>query len=198
MTTAKPAVLTQDSRGKFRLPDAPEREPDEKMTNFDHLHRLGNAHHLAQHLGNPETTLVEADRWIIAAPGTYKELARYPDLLIAFGVDPALYEADNGYIISKQGKAPDFVLEVASWSTADVDVSAKRVDYEALGIGEYWRFDRDPGNSMGRGLPGDRLVNGRYEPIDIEELEDGALQGFSAALNLHLRWGEWAIGMVRP
>ena len=197
MTTAKPAVLTQDSRGKFRLPDAPEREPDEKMTNFDHLHRLGNAHHLAQHLGNPETTLVEADRWIIAAPGTYKELARYPDLLIAFGVDPALYEADNGYISSKQGKAPDFVLEVASWSTADVDVSAKRVDYEALGIGEYWRFDMT-GEFHGTRLAGDRLVDGRYEPIGIGELEDGTLQGYSAALNLHLRWENGQLGWFDP
>ena len=27
-----------------------------------------------------------------------------------------------------------------------------------------------------------------YEPIAIEELPDGVLQGYSAALNLYLRW----------
>ena len=31
-------------------------------------------------------------------------------------------------------------------------------------------------------------MDGRYEPIAIEELADGVLQGYSAALNLHLRW----------
>ena len=36
---------------------------------------------------------------------------RYPDLLVAFGVDPAAYKASNAYVISEQGKPPDFVLE---------------------------------------------------------------------------------------
>ena len=44
-------------RGWFRFPDPPE-IPDEKMTAFDHLSINGNAHFLAEHLGNPETTLV--------------------------------------------------------------------------------------------------------------------------------------------
>ena len=58
------------------------------MTSYYQVHRTGNSHHLAQHLGNPDTTLVETDRWIVAAPGTFRELARYSDLLVAFDVDP--------------------------------------------------------------------------------------------------------------
>ena len=46
---------------------------------------------------------------------------RYPGLLIALGVDPVAYYESNGYIIGEQGKPPDFVLEVASASTADED-----------------------------------------------------------------------------
>ena len=37
-------------------------------------------------------------------------------------------------------------------------------------------------------LAGDRLVNGQYEPIQVDELPDGSLQGHSAILNVDLRW----------
>ena len=60
--------------------------------------------HLAVHLGSPETTIVSGERYICcAAPGA---AMRYPDLLVAFGVDPELYEDNNGYIVSEQGKPP--------------------------------------------------------------------------------------------
>ena len=189
MTTAKPSATTTQQPGqevRFRLPDPPKREPDE-MTSYDHLHKLGNAHYLAVHLGNPDITLVEADRWIVPSPEFNRARARRPDLLIAFGVSPADYRASNGYIVSEQGKPPDFVLEVASESTAEADVGAKRDYYAELGIPEYWRFD-ETGEFHGTRLAGDRLVNGQYQPMLIEELPDGVLQGYSAALNLNLRW----------
>ena len=173
-------------QGRFRLPDPPE-DPEDKMTSFDHLAANGNAHYLAHHLGNPETTLVTGDRYLVVRPTRNLAGSRYPDLLVAFGVDPAAYKASNGYIISEQGKPPDLVLEVASESTADVDVGEKREDYAALGIGEYWRFD-ETGRYHGTRLAGERLLEAEYVAIDIEELPDGGLQGYSAALDLHLRW----------
>ena len=102
-------------------------------------------------------------------------------------MSPADYRASNGYIVSEQGKPPDFVLEVASESTAEADVGAKRDYYAELGIPEYWRFD-ETGEFHGTRLAGDRLVNGQYQPMLIEELPDGVLQGYGAALNLNLRW----------
>ena len=45
MTTAK----NPEIRSRFRLPDPPEREPDD-MTSFDQLSGNGNAYHLKQHL----------------------------------------------------------------------------------------------------------------------------------------------------
>ena len=183
MTTPDIRATTQR---RFRLPDPPQREPDE-MTQFDHLFKYGYSHALAMHLGNPETTLVEADRWIVADPESSKARARRPDLLVAFGVDPEAYAANNGYVVSEQGKAPDWVLEVASASTGRIDVTEKRDDYAWLGIGEYWRFD-ETGEHHGTRLAGDRLVEGAYVPIEVEELPDGSLQGYSAALGLHLRW----------
>ena len=186
MTTANTSSETRKARQPFRLPDPPQREPDE-MTQYDTLFKQGNSHALAVHLGNPDTTLIEADRWIVARPEDNKAQARRPDLLVAFGVNPEAYAACNGYVVSEQGKPPDFVLEVASETTAETDVVDKRKEYAALGIREYWRFDRT-GQHHGAKLAGDRLVNGAYEPMIIEELPTGILQGHSPALNLHLRW----------
>ena len=186
MTTANAFTKTPKSPDRFRLPDPPPREPDE-MTAYDHIYKHGNNHHLAMHFGSPDTTLVEYDRWVIASPQDNRSRARRPDLLIAFNVSPEDYQASNGYIISEQGKPPDFVLEVASASTADIDTGDKRGDYAALGIPEYWRFD-ETGEHHDVKLAGDRLVEGRYEPVPIEELTDGSLQGYSVALNLNLRW----------
>ena len=189
MTTAKPNIVvkTPPVPGRFRLPEIPEREPDE-VTQFDQLFKTGRSYFLAVHLGNPETTLVEADRWIIAEPGTFRDLARYPDLLVAFGVDPELYEASNGYIVSEQGKGPDFVLEVASPSTASTDTGAKFDDYAALRVLEYWLFDKT-GEYHGTRLAGYRLgADGRYHAIAMDVNTADRVQGYSAALGLILRW----------
>ena len=186
MTTTNTVGKTPQHPGRYRLPDPPEREPDE-VTSYDQLHKRGSAHYLALHFGNPETTLVEADRWMVPYPGYGSRRRRQPDLLIAFGVNLEIYKANNGYIISEQSKPPDFVLEVASVSTAQIDLGEKRDDYAALGIPEYWRFD-ETGQFHGARLAGDQLVDGVYVPFPIEELPDGTLQGYSPVLNLNIRW----------
>ena len=189
--TTKPPIQTTgqttgQTAGRFRLPDPPPREPDE-VTAFDHIYKHANNRYLAIHFGNPETTLVEYDRWIIASPEYNRSRARRPDLLIAFDVSAEIYKANNGYVVSEQGKPPDFVIEVASESTADVDTGIKREHYAELGIPEYWRFD-ETGKFHQTRLAGDRLVGGHYEPIPIDEPAPGILQGYSAVLNLIIRW----------
>ena len=179
---------------RFRLPEPPERHPDE-VTSFDHVYEFGSPLHLKRHFGRPESTLVKADKWIAAYPG-YQPLRR-PDLLIAFDVDPQLYYEQNGYVISDQGKPPDFVLEVASPSTAQVDTVQKRQEYAELGIREYWRFDHT-GRSHGTRLAGDRLVGSHYEPIAIVELSPEVPQGESEALGLWLCWDHSTLGWYDP
>ena len=194
MTTAK----TPKSTAHYRLPDIPQREPDE-MTSYKNLHKFGSAHHLIHYFDNPETTLVEAERYIIQGPdwGAADAIHRYPDLFVAFDVDPIAYERSNGYVITEQGKPPDFVLEVASPSTANVDLGEKRADYAALGIPEYWRFD-ETGRHYGIPLAGDKLIGGEYVPIAVTELADGNLQGYSEVLNLYLRWERGRLGWYDP
>ena len=181
---------------RFRLPDIPEREPDE-VTQYDRLFHRGLPNDLRMRLGNCDTTLVGADHWIVRHAYFDRRRARYPDQMVAFGVDPAAYRASNGYIVSEQGKAPDFVLEVASESTGEMDVGPMRHYYAALGILEVWRFDVT-GEHHGAKLAGDRLVESRYQPIGIEELAGGVLQGYSRALNLNLRWEEGLLALHAP
>ena len=49
MTTADIHCKTPKAPGEFRLPDPPERHPDD-MTSFKQLAATGHAHHLAMHL----------------------------------------------------------------------------------------------------------------------------------------------------
>ena len=183
----------------FTLPEPPKSQ-DEKMTASKHLSITGGAHFLAQHLGNLDTTIVGSDLYLIPIPTaelTSMAGSVYPDLLVAFDANPDLYYAQNGYVISEQGKPPDFVLEVASPSTGRRDTVEKRVRYAELSIPEYWRFD-ETGQYHGARLAGDRLVDGRYEPVEIEELPDGSRQGHSHILNADLRWTAGQLGWFDP
>ncbi len=180
MTAAKSART-------FRFPDPPRREPGD-MTSFDQLTRTGSAHHLIQHFGHPETTLVTGEHYLSRIHTRDLTGVRYPDLLIAFNADPAAYRRSNAYVIAEQGKPPDFVLEIASRRTGRENTGDKRRDYAALAIPEYWRFD-ETGEFHNTKLAGDRLApDGQYQPIAIDEMADGVLQGYSQVLNLYLRW----------
>lgn len=196
MTTFDARSAATQPRAQFRLPDPPERELDE-VTALDHIYHRGMSDYLAHHLGNRETTLITADRWIVATPTDNRARARRPDLLIAFNVSPTLYRENNGYISSEQGKPPDFVLEVASESTGETDTGEKRDDYATLGITEYWRFD-ETGEHHKTKLAGDTLVDAAYLPVSIEELPGGALRGYSAVLNLILEWRDGLLNWVDP
>ena len=187
--TTKPQTL-------LPLPDPPDRDPDD-MTSFRNLTKTGNVYLLINHLGNHHTTIVDGERFIIPEPGTPPSQWIYPDMLVSFNADPALYDEDNGYVISRQGKPPDLVMEIASGRTGQNDVENKPARYAALGIAEYWRFDHT-GNFHGTKLAGDRLMDGQYVPIDIEEIEEEVLQGHSAVLNLLVRWNHGQLRWIDP
>ena len=192
MTTAKKSKI----HSPFRLPDPPEREPED-MTNAKHLAETGNMHHLKLHLGNPETTIAKSELYLALDRRGSGAPFRIPDLLIAFDADPELYERNNGYVVSEQGKPPDFVLEIASPGTRMEDNTVKRDFYARHGVVEYWRFDEEDGPNRIR-LAGDRLVDGAYQPIPIDTLPDGRLRGSSAVLNLILEWHDGNLNWIDP
>ena len=187
MTTRNPQATEREHiTPGLPLPDPPERAPED-TNSFHHLARNGNVHHLALHFGNPDTTIIAGERYMTRTPAAPASDRMVLDLLITFNAHPRAYRDDDGYVISRQGKPPDFVLEIAAPNTGQEDVGEKTTGYESLGIPEYWRFDQT-GDFHGTSLAGDRLVGGRYEPIPIETLEEGLLQGYSAVLDLFIRW----------
>ena len=204
MTTPDTAAKQPKTGERFRLPDPPEREPDD-MTSFDQLTGNGNAYHLKQHLiaqrpAERDSILVSGEHYMVVRPTRNLAGSRYPDLLVAFGVNPEAYRLSNGYIIEEQGKPPDFVLEIASERTGRVDVGRKREDYERLQIPEYWRFDEtETGRHHGARLGGDILVDGRYRPAAIEEARGrGRCRDTAQMLDLYLRWERGELALIDP
>lgn len=121
-----------------------------------------------------------------------------PDCLVAFDVDTDAIWQRVGYDPIQNGKPPDFVMEVASRRTWRNDSGHKRNVYEMLGVSEYWRFDPTGGRFYGQAIIGERLVNGRYERLQMAEYDDGSLGATSAVLNLNFRWREQRFWIHNP
>ena len=122
-----------------------------------------------------------------------------PDLYVAFGVEePAIRDRDAGYLPWEVGKRPDFVLELASVSTARNDLTRKRDIYAMMGIPEYWRFDATGGNYYGDPLVGEQLVDGAYETLPITDEPDGHPKGYSPVLGLTLAWVDGVFRIFNP
>ena len=181
--TSKTTALTQVREDLERFPDF---TPRDDMKNWFYLHESAIGSALAIHLRDVQNAIVVSEVPVTPSQPRGNDV-RIPDLLVSFDSDLALLRGQNGYVIDSQGKAPDFVLEVASPTTG-------RADYERFGVGEYWRFDPSGGEYHDVALAGDRLVDGSYEPIEIEVLGEGRLRGYSAALGLYVCWEE---GMLR-
>ena len=105
-----------------------------------------------------------------------------PDVYVVFG---ALgNHRRRSWIISREGKPSDFVLEVASPRTWARDAAKKREIYAEMGVTEYWRFD-PTGDCFTPPLVGERLENGEYREIPLST-EDGILRGYSELLGLDI------------
>ena len=184
--TTRPVVPVDAAGEKIvQYPDP----PPEELTAYYTVNYPGYPPSLAAHFGDRETTIITSELAAALIPyeGTYEGI-RYPDLLIAFNVNPATHRARKGYLIPEQGKPPDFVMEVASETGRERDEVVKRAAYARMGVPEYWRFDDTGGRWHSAALAGDRLVDGAYQPIEIHETADGGYWGHSESLNLDLCW----------
>ena len=153
--TSKTSTLTQVGEELERFPDFP---PRDDMQNWRYLYDTSVLTSLAIHYA-AEPNVIVASEIPVGPSLPVRGDARIPDLLFVRGGDRELMEEQNGYAIDSQGKAPDFVLEVASPTTGRADYTDKRADYERFGVGEYWRFDPSDGEYHDVALAGDRMVN---------------------------------------
>ena len=182
----KPLTQTQEADRLEYFPDYP---PRDDMQNWTYLHESAVSSTFASYLDR----LHDLDVFVGSEVPIRLRLpsrgnVRIPDLMAAFNVDRALITEQRGYEIARHGKAPEFVLEVASPTTGVVDYTAKRRDYERFGVSEYFRFDPSGGEYHDAPLAGDRLTDGLYEPIPLEMYGDGYIRGYSEALGLYLCW----------
>ena len=203
MTTAKrparaplPAPATDSpARSRIRFPEF---RPRVDMQNSLYLNDPGHIPALRTHFGFPDTTIVLGEvpiGW--NATGERRGL-RIPDLLIAFNIERAAVIEVMGYSINEHGKPPDFVLEIASPTTARRDEIEKPGDYAEFGVPEYCRFDHEWGRSYATGLAGDSLDNGVYQPIPIRQAGASMYWGRSAVLNLDVCWEHGELRFYDP
>ncbi len=103
-----------------------------------------------------------------------------PDVFVVRGVEKKKNVRDY-YLIWKEGKSPELVIEVTSKTTKNEDKKRKWALYrDVLGVTEYILFDPTE-DYLKPSLQGFRLVAGEYLPI---ELVAGRLP--SQVLGLHL------------
>ena len=120
------------------------------------------------------------------------------DLHVALGVDTVAIRERHGYLIWEVGKAPDFVLEIASESTARYDCTGKRDLYASIGVGEYWRYDSTGGDYYGTPLFGEQLVNGEYRPFEVHTTADREIWAHSPVLDVDIYWGDDRLRVYDP
>ena len=121
-----------------------------------------------------------------------------PDCLVAFDVDTAAIWARVGYDPIQNGKPPDFVMEVASYSTRRNDTLRKREIYQQISVPEYWRFDPTGGRFYGQAIIGEEFVNGQYREFPLNQYDDGSVGATSLVLNLNFRWREEQFRIHNP
>ena len=195
--SAMTSKTTTFTKGAGKLERFPDYAPREDMQNWLYLYDSGVLTSLTLHFANVPSVTVASE--VPVGPSLpVRDDARIPDLLVVRDGYRELIEEQRGYAIDRQGKAPDFALEVASPTTGKVDYTDKRVDYELYGVAEYWRFDPSGGDYLDAALAGDRLVDRVYEPIAVEMLEDGAHRGYSDALGLYVCWDDGRLRFFDP
>ena len=106
-----------------------------------------------------------------------------PDVFVVIGATGKHYR--DSWIVWREGKAPDFVMEIASNSTWRRDAAEKREIYAEMGVSEYWRYD-PVGVFFSPELVGERLVGGVYQPITLSIDSGGNLWGHSDLLGLDI------------
>ena len=195
MTTSKTATIMQEVGEHERFADYP---PRDDMQNWFFLYSPAVTSSLQIYLTRRRSDATVANEVPVAPSLPTRGDVRIPDLMVMFGANLDLLKFQGGYAINRQGKPPAFALEIASPTTGSRDYGVKRDDYERYGIQEYWRFDASGGAYHDVALAGDRLVNGRYEPITIEEVADGMLRGYSDILQLFVCWEDGMLRFLDP
>ena len=137
---------------------------------------------LTRHFRGRRDVYVSGDLLIYYEAGNPR-VSIAPDVFVVFGVEK---RERRNYKLWEEGRAPAFVLEVASPSTWRDDVGRKRSVYARLGVREYWQYDPS-GEHLPARLQGERLTRSGYVRQPVATALDGTLTLRSETLGLELR-----------
>ena len=137
---------------------------------------------LKKHFRKRENVLVAMELLVYYERGNNK-VCLQPDVQVVFGVQRG---NRSSYKVWEEGKAADFVLEVASPSTADKDARHTAQEYARIGVRENWRLD-PTGSLLATPLQGWEANGESYHPV--QPVASGARGGWlrSRVLGLELR-----------
>ena len=137
---------------------------------------------LSRHFASRRNVYVSGDLLIYYEEGNPR-VSIAPDVFVVFGVED---RQRPNYKLWEEGRAPAFVLEVASPSTWRDDLGRKRSVYARLGVQEYWQYDPD-GKHLPARLQGERLTRSGFVRQPVATAPDGTLVLSSETLGLELR-----------
>lgn len=109
-----------------------------------------------------------------------------PDVFVVIGAEK---RERSSYMLWREPKAPDFVLEITSKSTVSQDQGVKKGLYAFLGVAEYFQYD-PTADYLEPPLQGYRLVNGNYEEIPPAAATGAQIVIHSNTLGLDLELAE--------
>jgi len=102
-----------------------------------------------------------------------------PDVLVSFGLGKKLRRT---YKVWEEGKPPDFVMEFASESTYQNDLTGKMEHYANMGIPNYFLYDAEA-SYLPVPMMGFRLRSGDY--VEIPPHADGGVHSPILCLDFH-------------
>ncbi|MCC3472180.1 MAG: Uma2 family endonuclease [Microcoleus sp. PH2017_15_JOR_U_A] len=173
-------VLTQQIEEEIEYPSSDGEPMAESDITRDYMTYGVEA--LKQHFQGRSDVYVSANSFVYYEEGN-KSAVVAPDIYVVFGVRKR--QRDNYKIWKEAGIAPQFVLEITSETTQDVDQETKPETYRSLGVREYFQYDPS-GDYLNPILQGVRLVNNQYEPIPVNNIAFDTLWLYSEVLGLEL------------
>ncbi len=173
-------VLTQIEQEEIEYPSSDGEPMAESDITRDYMTYGVEA--LKLHFHKRWDVYVSANSFVYYEEGN-KSAVVAPDIYVVLGVKKR--QRDNYKIWKEAGIAPQFVLEITSETTQDVDQDTKPETYRSLGVKEYFQYDPS-GNYLNPILQGVRLVNNRYESIPANNIAFDTLWLYSEVLGLEL------------
>ncbi|HEX7449770.1 MAG TPA: Uma2 family endonuclease, partial [Pirellulales bacterium] len=169
-----PARLNEAAPDDF-YPDSDGRPVGETPAHFRNASHVKEA--LEAHFSGDPEIFVAANMFVYYVPGDRLKHVS-PDLFLVRGIDKT--KPRRRYLLWKEGKGPELVIELTSESTRDEDIDKKWIYREFLGVKEYILFDPFDEYLQPR-LQGFLLQRGDDVPMPVES---GRL--VSEVLGLHL------------